>query len=410
MRDEESPNQAFSLSNNCKIDKYYEVSEKVMDNILNASVSESSKVTQSYLIGTRLVKFLSTVLPTHRDYFVQDASLVALRNRSQVQLVQLMQYMEQLAVIIDQTEWEKHQHRISADQGRIRAMLATGAQKMKSSKSNERSKPAFAFSDPDSSVLSSGGSSTTAPMDTSFESSGGESTASFHTSCSNSVMSHREQQQNEASTWDETFAMCGPQLEETPSNIEDVEVRSGFDSVFSDGDELEFATRDAGDFNSTENPFKTLLQNTGGSVLEVLPSAARAQDKETSAARNKNLVVQMKHLTFQEPIPPARESSPKSPMEFTEWRKSVAALQEMQEDENNSPLTAVDPNLQHLVIRPTSPTFRVAGNESDDDTISLVTNEDEVSSQIETPNRGTMVERRRVLHSFKDCMRCLLQE
>ena len=58
-------------------------------------------------MGNRLVKFLSVVLPTHSDYFSIDANLAALRNRSQAQLVELLQYMEELAMLIDEIEYSK---------------------------------------------------------------------------------------------------------------------------------------------------------------------------------------------------------------------------------------------------------------------------------------------------------------
>ena len=58
-------------------------------------------------MGNRLVKFLSVVLPTHSDYFSNDANLAALRNRSQAQLVELLQYMEELAMLIDEIEYSK---------------------------------------------------------------------------------------------------------------------------------------------------------------------------------------------------------------------------------------------------------------------------------------------------------------
>ena len=81
---------------------------KVLDQFLQTSIDESADLTESYLIGNRLVKFLSTVLPTHPQYFSDDQRLVEMRSRSQGQLVQLLQYLEQLARIIDEEELNKY--------------------------------------------------------------------------------------------------------------------------------------------------------------------------------------------------------------------------------------------------------------------------------------------------------------
>jgi len=59
-------------------------------------------------VGNRLVKFLSIVLPTHYEYFSNNVKLQALRKRSQGQLVELLQYLEEVAVVIDELEYNKY--------------------------------------------------------------------------------------------------------------------------------------------------------------------------------------------------------------------------------------------------------------------------------------------------------------
>jgi hypothetical protein len=81
---------------------------QVLDQFLATSISETSELTESYLVGNRLVKFLSVVLPTHIDYFTEEPRLVEFRNRSQAQLVELLQYMEELAMLIDEIEYNKY--------------------------------------------------------------------------------------------------------------------------------------------------------------------------------------------------------------------------------------------------------------------------------------------------------------
>lgn len=71
-------------------------------------MDETADLTESYLIGNRLVKFLSTVLPTHDQYFSEDPKLVQMKNKSQSQLVELLQYLEQLARIIDEDELNRY--------------------------------------------------------------------------------------------------------------------------------------------------------------------------------------------------------------------------------------------------------------------------------------------------------------
>jgi hypothetical protein len=147
MKDEEMGGNFFVLSNDCDIERYYEVADKVrptplhpvyseyyksmlcdialfaktlartsnrstviaqqvLDQFLSTSIDERTELTESYLIGNRLIKFLSTVLPTHKDYL--NPNLSALRSQSQGQLVQLLQYMEQLALIIDEEELNRY--------------------------------------------------------------------------------------------------------------------------------------------------------------------------------------------------------------------------------------------------------------------------------------------------------------
>ena len=60
---------------------YSKNTTQVLDQFLATSISETSELTESYLVGNRLVKFLSVVLPTHVDYFTKDPRLVDSRSR-----------------------------------------------------------------------------------------------------------------------------------------------------------------------------------------------------------------------------------------------------------------------------------------------------------------------------------------
>jgi hypothetical protein len=71
------------------------------------------------LLGSRLSNFLSNVLPTHPDYFSKLRHLALLRDSSHKQLVELLQYIEQIAKLIDREEHQlyisKVLHETSAD-------------------------------------------------------------------------------------------------------------------------------------------------------------------------------------------------------------------------------------------------------------------------------------------------------
>lgn len=105
--DEKRGGNSFILSNQCSIDRYYRVAEKVLDSFLSSSSTSSSpkEVSEAYLVGNRLVKFLSVVLPTHEEYLSENPNLTQRRARSQEQLVDLLQYMEELALILDEIQY-----------------------------------------------------------------------------------------------------------------------------------------------------------------------------------------------------------------------------------------------------------------------------------------------------------------
>ena len=75
---------------------------------MNSNIAEPNEMIESFLVGNRLFKFLSVVLPTHDEYFSTDPALVAMRIKSQEQLVELLEYMEELELIIDEIEYNKY--------------------------------------------------------------------------------------------------------------------------------------------------------------------------------------------------------------------------------------------------------------------------------------------------------------
>lgn len=81
---------------------------KVLEQFLSTGIGEAQELKESYLVGNRLVKFLSVVLPTHGEYFSDEPRLANLRQRSQAQLIELLQYMEELALLIDEMQFNKY--------------------------------------------------------------------------------------------------------------------------------------------------------------------------------------------------------------------------------------------------------------------------------------------------------------
>lgn len=81
---------------------------RVLEQFLSVNISERNALIESYLIGNRLFKFLSVVLPTHRQYFSRDPKFEELRKRSESQLMELLEYMEELEIMIDEMKYNQY--------------------------------------------------------------------------------------------------------------------------------------------------------------------------------------------------------------------------------------------------------------------------------------------------------------
>mmetsp|Transcript_15778 Transcript_15778/g.18044 ORF Transcript_15778/g.18044 Transcript_15778/m.18044 type:complete len:624 (-) Transcript_15778:73-1944(-) len=108
LTDEENEGNSFALSDSCTIERYYHVADRVLEQFLSSNISERNKLIESYLIGNRLFKFLSVVLPTHNQYFSPEPKLTSLRDRSEVQLIELLEYMDELELMIDEMEYNRY--------------------------------------------------------------------------------------------------------------------------------------------------------------------------------------------------------------------------------------------------------------------------------------------------------------
>eukprot|EP00934_Nitzschia_sp_Nitz4_P001360 Nitzschia sp. Nitz4//scaffold333_size18811//15939//18204//NITZ4_008758-RA/size18811-augustus-gene-0.42-mRNA-1//-1//CDS//3329548238//1360//frame0 len=111
LADEEKGGSTFEVHSNCAIERYYRVAERVLEQFLSTAIRQTSEMTESYLVGSRLVKFFSILLPSHPEYFSTEPALEELRKKSQGQLVELLQYLEELALHIDQVQYNKYMTR-----------------------------------------------------------------------------------------------------------------------------------------------------------------------------------------------------------------------------------------------------------------------------------------------------------
>lgn len=81
---------------------------RVLEQFLSSNITERNELIESYLVGNRLFKFLSVVLPTHHQYFSSDPRLEELRNGSESQLMELLDCMEELELMIDEMEYNRY--------------------------------------------------------------------------------------------------------------------------------------------------------------------------------------------------------------------------------------------------------------------------------------------------------------
>jgi hypothetical protein len=81
----------------------------VLDQFLHHPIDTRDELLEAYMVGNRLVKFLSSILPTHGDYYTQgDVTAIEARERSQGQVSVVAKYLDQIALLIDKQEHEDY--------------------------------------------------------------------------------------------------------------------------------------------------------------------------------------------------------------------------------------------------------------------------------------------------------------
>lgn len=83
--------------------------KQVLDQFLHHPIDTRDEMLEAYMVGQRLVKFLSVILPTHLEYSNQiDIRYKAARERSLEQLAVVTKYVDQIALLIDKQEHEDY--------------------------------------------------------------------------------------------------------------------------------------------------------------------------------------------------------------------------------------------------------------------------------------------------------------
>jgi len=104
--DEENEGNNFVIDRQSNLRNYYAIAERVLDQF-QITCASSGKLEETYLMGNRLIKFLSDVLPKHRHYHNRDPSLAELRIKSQNDLVQVRNRVDDVALLLDKETYRQ---------------------------------------------------------------------------------------------------------------------------------------------------------------------------------------------------------------------------------------------------------------------------------------------------------------
>jgi len=106
QEDEENGGNSFVIDRRSNLKNYYAIADRVLDQFQTTCAS-SNKLEETYLMGNRLIKFLSNVLPTHRHYNNKDQSLKELRIKSQNDLAHVRNQIEDIALLLDKEIYQQ---------------------------------------------------------------------------------------------------------------------------------------------------------------------------------------------------------------------------------------------------------------------------------------------------------------
>ena len=368
-------------------------------------------------MGNRLVKFVSRVLPTHKHYFSNNPKRIALRCQSQSQLVQLLQYLEELALIIDEEEYQNFNQERNMLSGEEAQSYDDSSDEVSSFGDNGRSfeetfaeGPSFAASD-------------SAPGVTyeSHDFQAFEEAKSQDEPAQPSLSRIRLLQNQESKSWDQAFfnqiAPQIPEFEPSQSKTQNFfpedatsDLEFSFPSDFHTAPNGE--RQEAGghlDTSTSSQSFTVEFSNTvdfTSSVAwpEQYPSNVWThQDQRQGPDSSFSDCPERYRLPQKMTLRPKalygsqvdREYSPKSVLELPEFMPESKVIDEHFNSSTMVPSGSVDVCLQRVDMERPSPS---------DDCLSALSGEEEELSLTGAPMRR----RRRTVH-FKGCVRCLLE-
>mmetsp|Transcript_25177 Transcript_25177/g.35470 ORF Transcript_25177/g.35470 Transcript_25177/m.35470 type:complete len:482 (-) Transcript_25177:243-1688(-) len=103
LQDEIEGNVAFAINKLCRIQRYFEVADRVLKQF-RSMYSSKRNPEEIYVMGCRLVSFLSEALPKHPQYHSADAQIKSLREKSLDQLSWIQERVGLIALRIDEAE------------------------------------------------------------------------------------------------------------------------------------------------------------------------------------------------------------------------------------------------------------------------------------------------------------------
>lgn len=400
----------------------------MLEQFLNTTVEDKAKLTEAYLVGNRLVKFVSRVLPTHSNYFSNDTKLMAMRSQSQAQLVQLLQYLEELALIIDEEEYQD---------------FIRENQELNALSGDEEEEPSFedAFSDEVSSLDEDEEPSMSFGEGPSFAASDVAQTGLDESQNMQDFPQSRirAKQNEESQSWDQAFSdQIAPQLPELEKHQQEskqeegdlfgnakFEVEWAFPTDFAPS-EKQSPQPDVGKIDTYSSSRSSLppdfvdsnawpssaTQNAadqGTSMDGWIPQHQRQGPDSSSFASSPELQTNNKPIEKMTLRPRAlygdssnseREQSPKSVYELPEFLPETKSTADADDESYSHPPAfnsrSVEGYLSRVDVERPPP--------SDDDGVSMLSGEEEDASL----TGSSRTPRRRRMGHFKGCVRCLL--
>lgn len=109
--DEHTGGSHFVLNPTVPIAKYYQVSRRAYHQFRDSCAHlNEHNVDEVYLMGNRLIKFLTSTLPQHSQYGSSHEDLIEARDEVKLVLVDAGRLLGDVALYIDRLEWDRYQN------------------------------------------------------------------------------------------------------------------------------------------------------------------------------------------------------------------------------------------------------------------------------------------------------------